>query len=214
MMMEFVGPWILLLVGVFMLVAGAAASYRGKPPQKPWIWIVGLGACGTGVYGPAFLIPYAKFINPILAMQRSPDVATYTAVFDEVAKGTLDPEYQELALAYALDRPIDGMDDLLTDAIDTATDPDGKTALQQASEALRGKKLVSDRLRATLSASTVSDGSVPSKAVVELADFDPTTQMLIAIPLLEQGGARLGERDREKLVSYAGLRKRRAKKRD
>ena len=147
-------------------------------------------------------------------MQRSPDAATYTAAFNEVAKGTLDPEYQEIALAYALDRPIDGMDDLLTDAIDKATDPDGKAALQQASEALRGKKLVSDRLRATLSESTVPDGPVTSNAVMELANFDPTTQMLIAIPLLEQAGAGLDERDREKLASYAGLRKRRAKKRD
>ncbi len=212
MLIEIIGPWILLIVGVLMLGAGAVAVSRGKPPNKPWIWIIGLATSGTGVYGPTFLTPYAKLINPILAMQRSPGVETYTAVFDEVAKGTLDPEYQELALAYALDRPIDGMDDLLTSAIDSATDQDGKTALQQASEALQGKKMVSDRLIATLSVRTVPGDPTPWTTVDDLPGFDRSTLMFLAQQLLEQGAARFSEADLEKLAAYAKPRERRAKK--
>lgn len=185
MNIQTVGPWILLGVGTVTLLGAAFVSVRHSAPKGLWLmWVFGFAIAGVGVYGPAFLEPYGKLIRPIMAMLASPNAATYNAVFDKVASGELPPEYQDIGLAYALERPIEDMDQLFTEAIQNSTDPAGKLALEEAQATLEGKKLVADEL-AKRSSLTVED----------IKRFDPTTRQLVSGRLLQLPNATLIERN-------------------
>lgn len=211
MSIEVTGPWILLAVGAFMLIVATLSSFRKGPPKGRWISIIGLATCGVGVYGPVFLIPYGKFISPLLQMQQSPDAQTYEQAFEAVARGDLPSEYQELALAYALDRPIDGMDQLLAQAVDHAQNPGGKKALREARASLRGKMQAASKLASSMVTPT---GVVDDEAARRIAEFDPAMRALIARPLLKLSDERLGGLNRRALESFAAPRELRARRAD
>ena len=213
MTIEVVGPWVLLAVGVFMLVSGAVAVLRGAGPKKPWIWMFGLAASGVGLYGPAFLVPYARFLDPIMAMQGSPDTETYGKVFDEVGEGELPPEYQELALAYALDRPIPDMENLLETAVSAASDPGGKEALTVSLEALRCKMNFGEALWDAHSQTSDGAGSAADRVVEDLSRLDSGTRSVAIRPLLLDKRLNLTPEHKERLKSFAEPRKPRARKR-
>lgn len=172
---QVLGPWILVGLGAVGVLGAVYVSVKQTVPKGLWLmWVFSFAILGVGVYGPAFLEPYSKFIQPLLAMQQSPDATTYKAVFDDVANGELPPEYQEIALAYALESPVDGMEELLDEAISSSTDPVGKRALRRARESLDGKKRVAEEL--------MSHHDLTTERIER---FDPATRRLLIPGLLK-----------------------------
>jgi len=198
-----IGPWILFGVGVLMLVMAAAACYRGNEPKKPWIWIFGLAAAGVGVYGPAFLNPLGKFVNPILQMQESPSVETYEAVFEQIGEGKLPPKFQELALAYAFDRPVAGMEEALDRAAQKASDTTGRTALQNAKLEVDARIALAQREVAAL-----APGGLDQNALSRLRALPSEDRTLAAGELLRRP-TRLDSEVRRQIQDLAKPRTRR-----
>lgn len=197
---QVLGPWILVGLGAVGVLGAVYVSVKQTAPKGLWLmWVFSFAILGVGVYGPAFLVPYSKFIQPLLAMQQSPDAITYKAVFDDVANGELPPEYQEIALAYALESPVDGMEELLDEAISSSTDPIGKRALRRARESLDGKKRVAEEL--------LSHHDLTAELIER---FDPATRSLVIRPLLRMTDERLRDRNlgREALKALDALRRR------
>ena len=206
-----VGPWLLLIIGIGMLGAGAVATYRDKAPKRPWIYLFGLACAGCGVWGPSFLEYYAK-LAPIFNMQQSPDAETYSEVFAKIGDGTLSPKYQELAVAYALDRPIEGMDSLLDNAIEAAPNADGKAVLHQAQEELRGKKFAAEALADAIVEPSPDTDAERSTRLNEIAKFDTGTRRLVAKPLLDRAPSRMPEDEKVRLRTFAAPRDPRTKR--
>ena len=115
--------------------------------------------------------PYTEFLSTVSPMVKASNSKTYQMVLDKIGKGGFDPELQEIALSYALDRPITNMDSLLTEAINSATDDQGKEALIRTKQELVAKigtaKLLSQKL-----------------SLEEIETLDPATRMLVANELL------------------------------
>ncbi len=190
---QVLGPWIIMGLGTVGVLGAVFVSVRQTAPKGLWaMWFFSFAILGVGVYGPAFLEPYGKFVQPLLAMLQSPSAATYKAVFEDVASGELPPEYQEIALAYALESPVEGMEELLDEAISGSTDPAGKLALRGARESLDGKKRVAAEL--------LRDQGLTAERIKR---FDPATRALVIRPLLKQTDDSLRERN----LSREALRK-------
>src|SRR5260370_19934808 len=168
-----IGRWIIVAVGVAFLATALVLIV--KDAQRKWglvvLLIFGTLFLGIGVFGPGFLKDYSDFIKSIgavLEMEKSATPATYGAVFNKIAKGELPASYQELALAYAIDRPGKNMQQLLDEAISKATDTSGKAALENARADLAGKQFAAEQIAASLEAARrVSTG--------ELEKLDSTT---------------------------------------
>ncbi len=132
-----VGPWVLLVLGTVGVVAGMWTTLRGRQGAGPLV-LLAFGAllAGVGVYGPVFLSSYDTFVKAVVPMTKTADRTTYTKAFDQVGSGALPAGYADLALSYALRKPIAGMDTLLDSAAHRASDPAGAQALQSARTAL------------------------------------------------------------------------------
>lgn len=211
MSIQTIGPWILLTVGTFILSSGAIALLRGVPSKKPWIWIFGLATCGVAIYGPAFLIPYEKFISSILEMQHSPTNKTYAKVFDQVGHGDIPPDYQELALAYALDRPIPGMEDLINKAISEAPNENGRTALMSSLDAIQSKKAVGEVLQDVLSSPTDNESTANKKLIDNISRFDSATKLFATQAVLLNPNIKFTPENKERLKSFTQPRKSRVR---
>lgn len=182
---QVIGPWVLMGLGTVGVLGAVLVSVKQTAPKGLWMmWFFSFAILGVGVYGPAFLEPYSKFIQPLLAMQQSPSATTYKAVFEDVASGELPPEYQGIALAYALERPVEGMEELLDEAISASTDPVGKLALRGARESLDGKKRVAAEL--------LRDQELTAERIER---FDPATRAMVIRPLLKLSDDSLRERN-------------------
>ncbi len=211
MNIEQIGPWLLLAAGLAMLGAATVAACRGQAPKGPWIFFFGFASAGCGVWGPGFLDYYAK-LAPIFNMQQFPDAESYADVFAKIGDGSLSPEYQELAVAYALDRPIDNMDEVLDGAIKAAPDPGGKAVLEQARQEWHGKKLAAKTLAATITKPPGGTDAGSPDRLKEIARFDSATRMLVAGPLLKEPTPKFSQADREKLKRFAAPRRSRTQK--
>ena len=144
---QIIGPWVLLGVGVLTLIGALWVTVRQIAPRRSWIlWVFGFAIAGVGAYGPLFLKPYGEFLDVVFRMQDSPGPDTHKEVFKMIGDRQVPPKYQKLALAYALENPVEGMDELLEKAIENSTDPRGKQALVIAQESLKGKKKLADEL--------------------------------------------------------------------
>jgi hypothetical protein len=173
-----IGPWILLVAGIGILAAAVYRAFLADPSRFVIGFLAFLGVllCGLAVYGPAFLADYAKFlkeIQPLLNVAHSATPKEYQALFRAVGDGDLPAEYQELGLAYTLDRPVPAMEQLLDNAIGTATNPAGKQALEKTRQALAGKQNAARLLIAELAKS-----KQPIQQALE--DVDPATRTLVA----------------------------------
>lgn len=214
MSIQTIGPWILLIVGTFMLLSGAIALLKDTPTKKPWIWIFGLATCGVGIYGPAFLIPYEKFISRIMAMQHSPTAETYAKVFEQVGHGDIPPDYQELALAYALDRPIPGMEDLINKAITEAPNEDGRIALMSSLDAIQSKKAVGEVLQEALSSPLDDESTANNKLVDNISKFDSSTKLFATQSILSNPNIKFKPENKQRLKSFTQPRKSRVRQRN
>src|SRR5688572_15933168 len=97
----------LVLCGIVLLLCGGWCVLReNKSKYILVLFVFGLAAAGLGAYGPMFLEPYGKFLQPLFAAVSSPTKPTYSELFHKIGNGSLPPKYQEVALAYAMDRPI------------------------------------------------------------------------------------------------------------
>jgi hypothetical protein len=180
MQIAVIGPWVLLVLGVVTLLAAVWASVTKPNPTRLWLmWVFGLAIAGIGIYGPVFLGPYQQFIGAITAMQEKPNQDTYKEAFVKVGKGELPPRYQEVVLAYALDRPVPDMANALKGAISQATDPQGKVALEKTAQSLQEKKAVAEQITKNI----LNEG--PS-ARTKLETLDPTTKSLVSEELRKQ----------------------------
>ena len=110
-----VGPWILLGMGMLLLGIGtlplAHTAIRVAGVKEGnliciILLIFGVLCAGLGIYGPSFMGQYAEFLRAMSPMVKTPDTKSYQVVFDRIGKGDFDSEFQEIALSYALDRPL------------------------------------------------------------------------------------------------------------
>ena len=179
-----VGPWILLGIGTLLMLAAVyiAVSQQRRPSL---LLIFGFLSIGVGIHGPLFMGPYAKFLNSISSMVKNPSPATYSEIFSAIGKGEFGPELQEIALSYALDRPIGDMDRLLRDAIARAADSQGRQALEVAERELTQK--------ANLAAELVNQHMVAQAQVTlrtldteKIEALDPATRMIFSKELLSR----------------------------
>lgn len=176
--MNSVGPWIMAGIGVLGTLASiyCVVVQRRHPILMLVALIIGGLLVGVGIYGPGFMGPYTDFIKVVLPMVKTPSTETYLVAFDRTGKGDFDPALQEITLSYALDRPITNMDSLLTEAINSATNDQGRSALEEAKRTLAGKSAVAERLANTVWTMWPN--------VVDIEKFDPVTRMLVAKKLL------------------------------
>ena len=121
---------------------------------------------GLGIHGPLFMGQYAEWLKAMLAMVKTNNSETYQVVFDRIGKGDLDPALQEITLSYTLKHPIQNMDSLLTKAINSASNEQGKKALKDIKQELVAKIGMVELLSRKL---------MPE----EIKTLDPTTRMLI-----------------------------------
>lgn len=174
MNIQAIGPWVLLGVGTLALLAAVLGSLRRPPPKGLWMpWIFGFAIAGVGVYGPVFLQSYTEFVKVLLEMQEAPSPKTYAQVFEKVGSGELPADYSEIALSYSLERPVEGMDRLLENAIKNATDPKGKEALLDAQKTLEGKQQAAEVLE-----TAIERGTVPPETIRRL---DAATRSMLRI---------------------------------
>jgi hypothetical protein len=182
MNIQAIGPWVLLGVGTLALLA----AVKQPTPKGLWMpWVFGFAIAGVGVYGPVFLHSYSEFVKTLLAMQKAPSPDTYADVFQKVGSGDIPPDYGKIALSYSLERPVEGMDQLLETAIQKATDPQGKQALIEAKKTLEGKQQAAEALE-----TAIMRGTVPAESI---RHFDPATRSRVARPLLKLPDERLRE---------------------
>lgn len=178
------GPWILLGGGVTAVLGAVIGTFKGITAKAlGMMWVFGVLLSGVGVYGPAFLGPYTEFLNSMSAMVTTPSTSTYAAVFEKVGTGDFPPEFQEIALAYVLDRPVDDMDSLLKNAIDGSTDRAGRDALIETQTSLRGKVAVAEHLAKELTTSGAT--------MERVEQYEPATKSLVARELTKLPDAQL-----------------------
>ena len=126
-----IGPWI--LVGTGVLLALASIYIVVVQQRKPVTLLTfGLLFAGVGTYGPAFLGDAAKFARVMLQFHRQADSDAYRMVLEAIGQGDLDHEYQEIAIDYVLSRPGEDIDVLLDQAIESASNEQGREALEEA----------------------------------------------------------------------------------
>ena len=186
MYIEIVGPWVLLFLGAFLLAVAGVTILLGRPTQT-LAFVFGLACAGVGTFGVSFLEPYGKWLKPILDMVNSPGVETYSQAFDRVGSGDLPPEFQEITLAYALDRPVEGMDGALDEAIDRAKDPSGREALEQVRAVIDGRAEVAEGLAEILARPRGTPGAeLQRNASRIVGNLDPVTRSRLAKEIEKQ----------------------------
>jgi hypothetical protein len=203
---QIIGPWVLLAVGAFILVIAAIKHVRSTQPGKgwPWAWVFGLGTAGVGLYGPTFLVPYAEFLKPLMGMVDSPNAETYASAFEAVGRNEIPPDYQEVALAYALDRPIPEMEPILARAVDQAPEGRGKEALAQSLESLKARKRMA--LKAAEAPPSRPDEPGPSieETIANVEELDPASRALLDERALLRGRAQPSDDERRRLRVLTG----------
>ena len=164
-----VGSWILLGLGILLVLAAIyLVCVRGADLIYIILLIFGVLCAGVGTHGPLFMGQYAKWLEIMLSIVKmeDPDPKTYRMFLERIAKGDFDPELQEIALNYLRNHPTQDLATLLTEAINSASNEQGKKVLQEAKQELVVKiemvKLLSQKLRPE-----------------EIKALDPATQMLI-----------------------------------
>lgn len=182
-----VGPWVLFAVGVAMLVmAIRLGGIGGRLKELVVFLVMGTLLAGTSVWGLGFLAQYRDFLQTthlLTDMLSQPGEASYREAIQSVATGQVRPQYQQAILAVALQRPIEGLDHLLSQTAAIAPDRQGKDALSQAGADLEGM-----RAAARLVASEIETSPATSADV--LRELDPASRALVARHLQSLPGDR------------------------
>lgn len=174
-----VGPWVLLALSFLTILGAIWTTVSGTAAKGVWMmWVFGGGMAGVGIYGPSFLLTYSEALKVMTAMSQSPGTSTFTNAFNLIANGKMPQDLGKVAVAYALENPLENMDDALNQAIAQGKDPAGKAMLEGARQSLEGKKFVAEQL-----ATRLPEGE---PAAVKLKKFDPATRALVARSLLKR----------------------------
>jgi hypothetical protein len=167
-----IGPWVLLIVGSLMLLAGAVSQLMGNGTNWPWIWIFGLGTAGIGVYGTAFLEPYGKWMEVVALMVREGSPASYERAFAAVADGKMPPEIQEVALNYAINNPIEGMVGMADEARARGKNQQGEETLEVFQQKVIRQESMAREIRADIETERVLPEQVPFDALPPVAQME------------------------------------------
>jgi hypothetical protein len=142
------GPWILLAMGLALLASSIKLGFAQNMMKQMVLMVVtGTLLSGSSVWGLGFVRQYADFLNStnlISSMLSSPGAESYGEALDAVAQGDLKPEYSEAIVALATQRPIDGMDEIVSERIEKAPDAGGKTALTNMQTSLQQTEQTAD----------------------------------------------------------------------
>lgn len=178
MEITYIGPWVLLGIGALMILAALCITVFQKRTPSSLLLILGILSAGVGIHGPLFMGQYAVFLRTILQVVDNPDSESYSKLLDQIGQAKFDPELQEVALGYVLDRPVAGMDSLLATAINNANDL-GRPALEKTKQA---------HVQRTEEAETKLqqlDWENLATAKKEIENFDPATRTRVSEKLLD-----------------------------
>ena len=146
----YVGSWIFVGLGVLLVVSGVYV-YVAQRRSIIIPLIFGVLCMGLGIHGPLFMGPYAEWLRAMLAMVRTNNPESVQKVLNEIGNRDFDSALQKITRSYILNHPIQNMDSLLTKAINSASNEQGKNALIQTQQELTAKiemaRLLSHKLR-------------------------------------------------------------------
>ena len=138
----------LIFIGAGALIVITTTWPRGwfqkeahiKPPNFK-ILVLAVLCLGVGTFGQEFLPKYSKWLEIVGNVVKNPGQKSYTELFDNIGKGNLPVELQEVGINYAVSHPIEGMETILNNSINKAPkNKEGEKALQWAIESYNGKK--------------------------------------------------------------------------
>lgn len=165
-----IGRWVFLAMGVITVIIALIITLKNQGSFKGILltWIFGVFLAGTGVFGLEFIPKYKDWLDTVLDMIRNPSKESYETFFAKVGSEELPTELQEIGITYAISNPIEGIEGMLTTAINNASaNTQGKKALEWAKDSYLEKQRVIDQL-------------VKSNPSVEDAKrFDPSTSKML-----------------------------------
>jgi len=171
-----IGRWVFLALGIITIIGALIITFKNPEPFKRilFTWIFGVFLAGTGVFGLEFIPKYKDWLDTLLDMIKNPSKESYETFLAKVGNGEIPIELQELGITYAINNPIEGIEGMLTTAINNApANTQGKKALEWAKDSYLEKQRVIDQL-------------VKSNPSVEDAKrFDPSTSKMLYRKLIE-----------------------------
>lgn len=160
-----VGRWVMLVIGAGSLIGATLLTVLKPEAKRPlYMWIFGVLIAGLGVFGLEFMPKYREWLDSVTNIIKSPSKESYEAFFAKVGNEEIPVELQEVGINYAINNPVEGMDEMLTAAINgVPADTNGKKALEWAKKGYQEKQRVIDQL-------------LKSNPTVDTAkSFDPVT---------------------------------------
>jgi hypothetical protein len=162
------GRWVMLVIGAGALIGAILLTVLKPEAKRPlFMWIFGVLIAGIGVFGLEFVPKYREWLDSVGDIIKSPSKESYEAFFAKIGNDEIPVELQEIGITYAINNPIEGMNEILATAINSApADTNGKKALEWAKKGYQEKQHVIDQL-------------LKSKPTVDTAkNFDPMTSSM------------------------------------
>jgi hypothetical protein len=177
MNIDFFGRLVLLGIGVFIAFAAVWSTLRSpkEPKNKQpnartlFLMLVFAGLFGgLGAFGLVFLPYYTTWLKEFKDMVDNPGQQSYAAFLDDVGKGKVPAELQQIGINYAVSHPIEGMETVLNNSINKAPKgTNGENVLKWALDSYNGKQKEIDHFVRT------------KVGVDSVGQFDPATRQLV-----------------------------------
>jgi hypothetical protein len=147
-----------------------------RRPSPITLFVFGFLGLGLGVYGLEFMTKYGDWLDKIKDwIIENPTEESYAKFFDSVGQGKMPTKLKDMAITYAINHPIDGMESLLERKIgETPIDRPGRKDLDGALQNFQAKKKAVDKLL---------EAAPTDRQVMQ---FDSATRKLILLRMKER----------------------------
>ncbi|MEM7051977.1 MAG: hypothetical protein AAF604_20080 [Acidobacteriota bacterium] len=106
MLLQAIGPWILVVLGAVTVVTAIIGSFKKLPLGGTVVkWIFGVALLGIGTYGPAFLKDFTPFIEALNQVVAEPTVEGVVEFLDEGRKAGVTLQARQAVLIDVQNRP-------------------------------------------------------------------------------------------------------------
>ena len=132
------GPWVLLVLGAFLILVAGYVYVRPAITKSPLpLLFFGVLLDGVAVHGIAFLDPYGKLLASV---QQHPSDETYKDAFSAIAAGNVPDRYANAIVDAALRSPTPQLTQVLDEAEKTATTAATRATIQDAKKQLQAQE--------------------------------------------------------------------------